>query len=178
MPLRKNRITRKKHARSVKLQPLIKRYMSEKIYGIVRHVLGFIGGIAVAKGWLTAEQLPGILGGILAIIAAIWSVKSKGAEIPKAIKVVPLLLLAAMAAALLPSCKTPTVSGDNLPPVSAYVGTATVAGAEVQFGTHAVGLAATYRNVPDPEAPPSGPSGSAGASGLAEIPIVYPQADK
>ena len=155
MPLRKNRITRKKHAPSVKLQPVIRKYMSEKLLGIIRHVLGFIGGIAVAKGWLTAEQLPGIVGGILAIIAAIWSVKSKGAGIPKAVevaKVLPLLLLLGTVL-LLPSCETPSISGD-VPPVQAYMGTANVVGGEMAFGPHRLGAALTYRNQPDPTTPP------------------------
>lgn len=52
--------------------------MNEKLQGLVRHLLTFAGGFAVSKGWLTADQLVGIVGGIMMIVGSFWSVKAKG----------------------------------------------------------------------------------------------------
>lgn len=49
----------------------------EQIASILRHILTFGGGFIVAKGWISAEALPGIVGAILTIGGAVWSVVNK-----------------------------------------------------------------------------------------------------
>lgn len=49
----------------------------EQILGIVRHVLTFAGGVAVAKGLIDAETLAQASGAIITLIGVIWSFRSK-----------------------------------------------------------------------------------------------------
>jgi len=49
----------------------------EQIMGLVRHVLTFVGGILVAKGLATAEMQAELVGGIMTVIGAAWSILSK-----------------------------------------------------------------------------------------------------
>ena len=49
----------------------------EQILGIVRHVLTFAGGIAVAKGLVDAETLAQASGAIITLIGVVWSFRSK-----------------------------------------------------------------------------------------------------
>jgi hypothetical protein len=49
----------------------------EQISSILRHVLTFGGGFIVAKGWISADALPGIVGAILTIGGAIWALFNK-----------------------------------------------------------------------------------------------------
>ena len=49
----------------------------EKVLGIVRHILTFAGGFAVAKGIVDAEYSEEIIGAVVTIVGAIWSIKSK-----------------------------------------------------------------------------------------------------
>lgn len=49
----------------------------EHIASILRHVLTFGGGFIVAKGWISAEALPGIIGACLTIGGAVWGVVTK-----------------------------------------------------------------------------------------------------
>lgn len=45
--------------------------------GILRHLLTAAGGYLVAKGYIGAENVDTVIGGILAITGAGWSIKSK-----------------------------------------------------------------------------------------------------
>ena len=49
----------------------------EQIASILRHILTFGGGFIVAKGWISAEALPGIVGAIITVGGAIWAVMNK-----------------------------------------------------------------------------------------------------
>lgn len=54
--------------------------MKKVIGGVVRHVLTFGGGYAVAKGWLDEASLELIIGAVMAVIGMIWSVKDNSDE--------------------------------------------------------------------------------------------------
>ncbi len=49
----------------------------EKILGIVRHVLTFVGGVVVAKGLATEAMSMEIIGATMTLIGGIWSIISK-----------------------------------------------------------------------------------------------------
>jgi len=49
----------------------------EQISSILRHILTFGGGFIVAKGWISAEALPGIIGGIITVGGVIWGFFNK-----------------------------------------------------------------------------------------------------
>lgn len=49
----------------------------EQIMGLVRHVLTFVGGIIVAKGLATDAMTSELIGGIMTVVGATWSILSK-----------------------------------------------------------------------------------------------------
>lgn len=49
----------------------------EKVLGIVRHILTFAGGYVVAKGLADSTMIEEVVGAIITIVGAIWSVSSK-----------------------------------------------------------------------------------------------------
>lgn len=49
----------------------------ERILGILRHVLTFVGGIVVAKGWLDDATFVELAGAVVSLVGALWSVFSK-----------------------------------------------------------------------------------------------------
>lgn len=49
----------------------------EQISSILRHVLTFGGGFAVAKGWVSAETMTGIVGAIITIGGVVWGLFNK-----------------------------------------------------------------------------------------------------
>lgn len=49
----------------------------EQISSILRHVLTFGGGFIVAKGWINADALPGIVGAIITVGGTIWALFNK-----------------------------------------------------------------------------------------------------
>lgn len=49
----------------------------EKVLGIVRHVLTIAAGYFIGKGVLPQESANEIIGGVLALIGVIWSIKAK-----------------------------------------------------------------------------------------------------
>jgi hypothetical protein len=51
--------------------------MNDKILGLIRHVLTFVGGIIVAKGLAESSLTEEIIGGILTVVGGVWSVISK-----------------------------------------------------------------------------------------------------
>jgi hypothetical protein len=46
----------------------------EQVLGIVRHALTFVGGIVVMKGWADDAMVTEIIGGVMTLTGAIWSV--------------------------------------------------------------------------------------------------------
>lgn len=49
----------------------------EQVLGIVRHALTFVGGIVVMKGLADEGMVNEIIGGVMTLTGAIWSVISK-----------------------------------------------------------------------------------------------------
>jgi hypothetical protein len=53
--------------------------MKDKILGIIRHALTFIGGYIVAKGLINETQFAEIAGAAMTLVGTIWSIVSKKA---------------------------------------------------------------------------------------------------
>jgi hypothetical protein len=49
----------------------------EQILGIVRHTLTFIGGIVIARGLVDETLVTEVIGGVLTLTGAIWSIIDK-----------------------------------------------------------------------------------------------------
>lgn len=51
----------------------------EQVLGIIRHTLTFLGGIAIAKGLIDEGTATEVIGAVLTLTGAIWSIVSKKA---------------------------------------------------------------------------------------------------
>lgn len=51
--------------------------MNESIKSLIRHLLSAAGGYLVAKGLISSEQLPEIVGAVATLGAAAWGIYSK-----------------------------------------------------------------------------------------------------
>jgi hypothetical protein len=49
----------------------------EQILGIARHILTFVGGFFVVKGYFDESLLNELIGGALALAGTIWSIVNK-----------------------------------------------------------------------------------------------------
>lgn len=49
----------------------------EQISSILRHVLTFGGGFIIAKGWISAEAMPGVIGAIITVGGVLWGMFNK-----------------------------------------------------------------------------------------------------
>jgi hypothetical protein len=49
----------------------------EQVLGIIRHTLTFVGGILVTKGMLDETTVTEIIGGVITLTGAIWSIVAK-----------------------------------------------------------------------------------------------------
>jgi hypothetical protein len=49
----------------------------EKVLGIVRHTLTFVGGIIVAKGFIQETATEELIGGIMTLVGVLWSIIDK-----------------------------------------------------------------------------------------------------
>lgn len=49
----------------------------EQVMGIIRHTLTFVGGIVVAKGLADEATVTEIIGSVLTLTGAIWSIVAK-----------------------------------------------------------------------------------------------------
>ena len=49
----------------------------EQVLGIVRHTLTFVGGVLVTKGLIDDTMATEIIGGVITLVGAIWSVVEK-----------------------------------------------------------------------------------------------------
>lgn len=49
----------------------------EQISSILRHILTFGGGFIVAKGWVSAETMTGLVGAVITVGGAIWAMVNK-----------------------------------------------------------------------------------------------------
>ena len=52
-------------------------FMKEKLSGLIRHALTFLGGLAVAKGLVEESMIAEVIGGVMTLIGAIWSISVK-----------------------------------------------------------------------------------------------------
>ena len=53
------------------------RLSKEQIMGIIRHGLTFVGGIFIMKGLASESVVSDIIGGVLTLTGAIWSIVDK-----------------------------------------------------------------------------------------------------
>jgi hypothetical protein len=51
--------------------------MNEQLKGLIRHVLTFVGGIAVAKGIFDESSVSEVIGAVMTIVGTVWSIASK-----------------------------------------------------------------------------------------------------
>jgi len=49
----------------------------EQLLGILRHVLTFVGGIVVTKGLVDESLYTELVGGVMTLVGAVWSIVSK-----------------------------------------------------------------------------------------------------
>lgn len=49
----------------------------ETILGLMRHVLTFAGGALAAQGWASEGELTELIGGLMTVIGAVWSIVDK-----------------------------------------------------------------------------------------------------
>ena len=54
----------------------------EQVLGIVRHALTFIGGIVIARGLVDETLVTELIGGVLTLTGAIWSIIDKKVVTP------------------------------------------------------------------------------------------------
>ena len=48
--------------------------MNDKLKSTIRHVLTFAGGFVIAKGWITPEVSDELIGGLITVVGAVWSI--------------------------------------------------------------------------------------------------------
>ena len=49
----------------------------EQVLGIIRHTLTFAGGIVIARGLVDETVVTEIIGGVVTLVGAIWSIVAK-----------------------------------------------------------------------------------------------------
>ena len=49
----------------------------EKVLGLLRHTLTFVGGILITKGLVDETMLAEVVGALITIIGGVWSVLNK-----------------------------------------------------------------------------------------------------
>ena len=57
----------------------IMKLTKEQVLGIIRHTLTFVGGIFIARGVIDEIAATEIIGGVLTLTGAIWSIIAKNA---------------------------------------------------------------------------------------------------
>jgi hypothetical protein len=53
------------------------KFTREQVMGVVRHTLTFLGGIAIAKGYASDATVTEIIGAVVTLVGAVWSVMAK-----------------------------------------------------------------------------------------------------
>jgi hypothetical protein len=54
-----------------------KKMNKEQIMGLIRHVLTFVGGVIITKGLASDAMTSELIGGIMTVVGATWSILSK-----------------------------------------------------------------------------------------------------
>ena len=49
----------------------------ERVLGIIRHTLTFVGGLLVMNGFMDEGMSSELIGGVMTLVGAIWSVVEK-----------------------------------------------------------------------------------------------------
>lgn len=49
----------------------------EQVKGIIRHVLTFLGGLLILKGYADESLITEIIGGVTTLVGSVWSVFEK-----------------------------------------------------------------------------------------------------
>ena len=49
----------------------------EQVMGIVRHGLTFVGGLLVTKGLMDVDMLQEVMGAVVTLVGAVWSIVAK-----------------------------------------------------------------------------------------------------
>ena len=49
----------------------------EKVFGVIRHVLTFVGGGLVLLGYSDDAMVQELIGGVMALVGTVWSVLDK-----------------------------------------------------------------------------------------------------
>jgi len=62
------------------MKKLILKIMSDKISGLLRHILTFVGGYLVTSGIIDEAMLMEVVGAIITLVGFVWSWKSKKKE--------------------------------------------------------------------------------------------------
>jgi len=62
------------------MKKLILKIMSDKISGLLRHILTFVGGYLVTSGIIDEAMLMEVVGAIITLVGFVWSWKSKKEE--------------------------------------------------------------------------------------------------
>jgi hypothetical protein len=53
------------------------KFTKEQVMGVVRHALTFLGGVVVAKGFADDAVVTEIIGAVVTLVGAVWSVVAK-----------------------------------------------------------------------------------------------------
>jgi hypothetical protein len=53
----------------------------EQIFGVIRHVFTAVGGIIIAKGYISDSMYTELTGAVLTLAGVIWSIDSKKQEV-------------------------------------------------------------------------------------------------
>lgn len=51
--------------------------VKDRVMGVVRHILTFAGGYAVAKGYLDEANIEAVVGAVVTVVGTVWSVMAK-----------------------------------------------------------------------------------------------------
>jgi ABC-type Mn2+/Zn2+ transport system permease subunit len=54
--------------------------MTQMVDAVSRHVLTGVAGVMVARGYATQDQATAIVGGLMALIGVVWSLRNKHAN--------------------------------------------------------------------------------------------------
>lgn len=49
----------------------------EKVFGVIRHILTFVGGGIVLLGYTDDAMVQEVIGGVLALVGTVWSILDK-----------------------------------------------------------------------------------------------------
>lgn len=49
----------------------------EKVFGVIRHVLTFVGGGLVLLGYSDDAMVQELIGGVMALVGTVWSILDK-----------------------------------------------------------------------------------------------------